>query len=156
MTTTMRVTDAPTTFTYEREFDAGIEQLYKAHTDPKLLSQWWGVFDNTKTRVEEFQAHYGGKWKFVCYDDNGNEEYTFRGLNHIVEPTRLVYTFEFENEPGSVVLEEINFIENGNTTILRGTTAFFSQEARDAMLATGAEYGTEGSYKSLDFVLAKL
>jgi uncharacterized protein YndB with AHSA1/START domain len=135
-------------------FDAPRELVFKAHTDPKLIPQWWGPRRFTTT-VERMDAKMGGIWRFVQQDANGNE-YAFHGVYHeVASPERLVQTFEFEGMPGHVLLETATFEEFEGKTKLTSRSVFQSVEDRDGMLQTDMEEGAAESWNRLAELLAK-
>jgi uncharacterized protein YndB with AHSA1/START domain len=137
-----------------RVFDAPQELVFKAHTDPKLIPQWWGPRRFTTT-VERMDAKMGGIWRFVQQDANGNE-YAFHGVYHeVASPERLVQTFEFEGMPGHVLLETATFEEFEGKTKLTSRSVFQSVEDRDGMLQTDMEEGAAESWNRLAELLAK-
>jgi uncharacterized protein YndB with AHSA1/START domain len=137
-----------------RVFDAPRELDFKAHTDPKLIPQWWGPRRFTTT-VERMDAKMGGIWRFVQQDANGNE-YAFHGVYHeVASPERLVQTFEFEGMPGHVLLETATFEEFEGKTKLTSRSVFQSVEDRDGMLQTDMEEGAAESWNRLAELLAK-
>jgi uncharacterized protein YndB with AHSA1/START domain len=137
-----------------RVFDAPRELVFKAHTDPKLIPQWWGPRRFTTT-VERMDAKMGGIWRFVHQDANGNE-YAFHGVYHeVASPERLVQTFEFEGMPGHVLLETATFEEFEGKTKLTSRSVFQSVEDRDGMLQTDMEEGAAESWNRLAELLAK-
>ena len=138
--------------TLTREFNAPRELVFKAMTDPKLVSQWWG-FRNTTTTIDKLEAKPGGVWRFVDHDADGNE-FAFRGVYHdVTSPERLVYTFEFEGMPGHVLLETILLEERDGKTIVTDSSVFQSVEARDGMLEAGLESGAVESWSMMDELL---
>jgi hypothetical protein len=55
-----------------RIFDAPIEMVFQAWTDPDHLKKWWGPkgFSNT---FHEFDLRPGGKWRFIMHGpEKGN------------------------------------------------------------------------------------
>src|SRR5205823_9575981 len=127
-------------------FDAPRELVFKAHTDPQIIPQWWGPRSLTTT-VEALEVRPGGLWRFVHHDAAGNE-YAFHGVYHAVAPPeRLVYTFEFEGAPGHVVLETVTFEDVQGKTKLTDVSVFQTVEDRDGMLRSGME---EGATESMD------
>ncbi len=77
----------------------------------------------------------GGIWRFVQRESDGNE-YVFNGMYHeIVQPKRLVYTFEFEGMPEHVTVETVTFEEeHGGKTKLTIESFFQTVEDSDLML----------------------
>ncbi|MFF5171162.1 SRPBCC family protein [Micromonospora sp. NPDC000089] len=131
-----------------REFDATPEQLFRAHTDPRLFAQWVGP-DRMRNRIEEWDARSGGSWRYVAVRDG--QEYAFRGCFHEVRPDRIVQTFTFEGQPDGVALETLWFDDLGDgRTLLRIQSLVDSFEARDAWLASGMEVGVDEGYAKLD------
>lgn len=139
-----------------RTFDAPPELLFKAHTDPDLIPQWWGLRGNT-TVVEKMDVRPGGTWRFVQRDAEGNE-FAFNGeYREVIPPERLVNTFEFEGMPSHIILDTAVFEElpDGRTK-LTATSLFETVEDRDGMLNSGMEDGSNESWDRLAELLAGL
>ncbi len=95
-----------------REFDAPRAIVFKAFTDPTLLSQWWGP-RHLSTEVDKMDVRPGGQWRFINRDAAGNE-YAFHGVYHEIRvPERIIETFEFEGLPetGHVTLDTLTLEE---------------------------------------------
>jgi uncharacterized protein YndB with AHSA1/START domain len=141
-----------------REFDAHRELVFKAHTDPKLYTQWIGPRRFTTTLMK-FEPRSGGMWRYVSEDKDGNE-YAFHGVNHeVLAPERLIDTFEFEGLPekGHVSLETLRLEElPGGRTKLTIQVVFQSIADRDGMLQGGMEEGLNESHDRLDELLEKM
>lgn len=138
-----------------REFDAPRELLFRAHTDPDLLVQWLGPRQYAM-RVETFEARDGGRWRYVSFDNEGNE-FGFRGVFHGTPSVDgIIQTFEFDGAPGHVSLESLTFEERDGKTILRGVSSYLSVADRDAMIESGMEYGVNEGYERLDELIARL
>ena len=139
----------------ERVFNAPRELVFKAHTDPNLISQWWGPRRYT-TVVDKMDLRVGGVWRFVQHDADGNE-FAFNGVyREIVPPERLSYTFEFEGMPGHVLVETVTFEEQNGKTKVTVTGLYQSVEDRDGMLQSGMEEGANESYERLVELLGSL
>lgn len=123
----------------EQILDAPRELVWKASTDPELISQWWGSKSLT-TSVEEMDVRPGGMWRIVQRDAEGNE-YAFHGVYHEVSPPeRIVGTFEFEGMPGHIMLETDTFEDlSGGRTKMTYRMVFQSVEDRDAVLQSGVQ-----------------
>lgn len=136
-----------------REFDAPVDKVFRAHTDPELLAQWLGPRDLTMT-VDRFDCRTGGSYRYL--HRRGDEEYGFHGSFHEVRPSSLiVQTFTFEGAPDSVALERMTFEDLGEGRCrLVGTSLVDSFEARDAFVASGMEHGVREGYEKLDELLA--
>lgn len=141
-----------------REFDAPRELVFKAFTDPKLYIQWLGPRRLTMT-LKRFEPRNGGSWRYIHKDQDG-KEYTFHGVYHeVLEPSRIISTFEFEGLPekGHAFLETTRFeaLPDGRTK-LTSQDVFQSVVDRDVMLLCGMEEGVNDSYDRLDELLKKM
>jgi uncharacterized protein YndB with AHSA1/START domain len=134
-----------------REFDAPRTLVFKAISDPTLVSQWWGP-RYLSTEVDKMDMRPGGQWRFIQRDAQGNA-YAFHGVYHeVLAPERVIDTFEFEGLPekGHVTLETIRFEElPGGRTRLIAQSVFQSVADRDGMLQSGAEEGVNETYDRL-------
>lgn len=136
-----------------REFDAPVSAVFAAHRDPELFARWVGPHRHEMV-VERHDFASGGGYRFVHRD--GADEYWFHGTFHTVREDELVVqTFEFEGAPDHVSLESLRFVDLGDgRTRLEGRSVHLSQEARDAMIASGMERGVSEGYERLDALLA--
>ncbi len=138
-----------------REFDAPRDLVFRAHTDPDLLVRWLGPRDLALT-VDRYEVRNAGAWRYVSTDAEGNS-YGFHGVFHgDPSPDAIVQTFEFEGAPGHVCLQTVTLTEQDGRTLLRTTSSFQSVEDRDAMVASGMEYGVHDSHERLTELLARL
>lgn len=117
--------------------DAPVEAVYRAHTEQDAFTRWWGPSELT-AKVEAFEPRAGGSWRIVQVDPGGGE-YAFNGVFHLVTPTRIVKTFEFEGVPGHVSLQTTTFEDVGGKTRVTDHAVFQTVEDRDGMKDTGAE-----------------
>jgi len=154
---------AATTFTLSsdreiimtRIFDAPRQLVFKAHTDPVLIAQWWGPRRFT-TIVDRIDVRPGGAWRFINRTADG-EEYGFRGeFREIVPPERIVWTFEFEGMPGHVSVETATFEERDGKTRLTARAVYETVEDRDGMLSSGMEEGARETWDRLAELLEKM
>jgi uncharacterized protein YndB with AHSA1/START domain len=143
-------------FSVTRDFNAPRELVFKAFTDPKLISQWWGPRKYTMT-VEKMEARPGGSWRYLHSDAEGNV-HPFRGIFHdVVAPERVIGTFEYEPFPGHVSLVSARFESlPGNKTRLIQHQVFESVEDRDGMVGSGMREGSDESMDRLAELLEKM
>ena len=136
-----------------REFDAPVDKLFRAHTDPDLIVQWLGPRDLTMT-IDHFDCRTGGSYRYI--HSRGDDEFGFHGSFHEVRPSELiVQTFTFEGFPDQVALERLVLEDLGNgRTRLTATSLVDSFADRDAFVASGMETGVVEGYERLDDVLA--
>ncbi len=135
-----------------REFDASVEKVFRAHTDPELLARWLGPREEPM-EVVHYDCRTGGSYRYLM---GKSGEYGFYGSFHEVRPAELiVQTFTFEGMPDGVALEKISFADLGNDrTRLTTTSLVDSFEDRDGFVASGMEIGVREGYEKLDELLA--
>jgi uncharacterized protein YndB with AHSA1/START domain len=148
-----RVSDTELRLT--REFDAPRELVFKALTDPALLSRWWGP-RKYKTVVDEMDARTGGKWRMRNIGADG-DEHAFRGeFREVVPPERIVWTFEYVPLAGHISVETMTLTEDDGRTLLTANDKFSSKEDLEGMVNSGMESGARESYERLDEVIVEL
>jgi uncharacterized protein YndB with AHSA1/START domain len=102
-------TDRPTTtareVVIERIFDAPPELVWKAWSDPKMVTHWWGP-KGFAAPFAELDFRVGGKWLFAMqspdYND-GKPLWSTGEYKEIVPFERIVLTDCFADEKGNVV-----------------------------------------------------
>ena len=136
----------------ERIFNAPRERVWKAMTDPALVTQWWGR--GNKLVLEKFEPKKGGHWRFVEHADG--QQHGFEGrFAEVTPPSRIVQTFEWDGMPGHVSYEEMELTDLGDgRTRLNVKSTFIFAADRDGMMQSGMEGGMNASYEALDRVLA--
>jgi uncharacterized protein YndB with AHSA1/START domain len=140
---------------WEREFDAPVETVFRAHKEPDLVKQWLGP-RRYEMDIESYDFSTGGRYRYLHRADG--EEYAFNGVFHVVRENEFaIQTFEFEGYPDVVSIESMTFeaLDNGRSRV-RGHSTYPSMEARDGMVESGMEGGMSEGYQRLDEVLAKL
>src|SRR4051794_8188831 len=110
--------------TITREFNAPVELVYRAYTEPDLVAQWLGP-RGYQTTVETLDLRHGGGYRFLHNDPSG-ASFAFRGIFH-GDPgieNGMMRTFEFEGMPGHVALEVITFESLGERSRIHGLSTF--------------------------------
>jgi len=141
-----------------REFDAPRELVFKAFTDPELVSKWLGPH-GLKMTIEKYESKDGGSYRYIHEDQKGNQHF-FRGVNHeVLAPERIIGTFEYEGLPerGHVALQTAKFEDlPGGRTRFTSQSLFQSVADRDGMLRSNMERGVKQGFERLDEILAGL
>jgi uncharacterized protein YndB with AHSA1/START domain len=89
----------------EREFDAPVELVWKAWTDPETAQKWWGPSAFTAPAIE-IDLRVGGKCLFAMHSPefNGGESVWSTGVyREIVPMKKIVVTDSFADAEGNVV-----------------------------------------------------
>lgn len=140
------------TISYTREFEAPAALVFRAHTEPDLVSKWTGPA-GTEVWMREWDARSGGAWSYVVVGKGG--EWAFHGTFHeVTEPHRIVQTFEFEGHPEHPNLEILNFVDlDGGRCRLEGLSLFPTLKDRDDMLSD-MDGGMDENFNRLDALFA--
>ena len=137
----------------EREFDAPASAVFRAHVEPDLFAQWMGP-RTMKMDDVQLDATPGGRWMYAFRAEEGGDQYSFFGVFHTVEPSKLIIqTFEFNLAPGQVGVATLSFDEVSGRTRLSSHEVYPSVEARDAAVASGMEHGVKEGYDRLEEML---
>ena len=138
-----------------RDFDAPRDRVFRAWTDPALVTRWLGPED-VEMRIDTWDARTGGAYRYSAWRE-GKKEAGFYGSFHEVRPDeRVVWTFTYEGVPDGVSLETMTFDDlGGGRSRVSALSVVDSMEARDAMMASGMEQGVIEGYEQLDAVLAE-
>ncbi|HZW06644.1 MAG TPA: SRPBCC domain-containing protein [Phycisphaerales bacterium] len=143
-------------FRIARTFNAPLDTVWRAWTDPNRLTQWWGPKGVTAT-IKAFELRPGGVWHCALQAPGGPVmwgKYTFR---EITPKSRLVFTVSFSDEHGNlikhplspdwpmVILSEVDFAESGGrTTINVRWTPVDATEVEARTFTDGAPSMTAG------------
>jgi uncharacterized protein YndB with AHSA1/START domain len=127
--------------------------VYEALTDPKHVKKWWGPRRyGAVSATGDFRA--GGRYRYVQQGPDG--EVAFSGEIREAAPERMVYTEEYEAMRGHAALVTVTLDERGGKTLLTMRSVYQSKEDRDAVIASGMEWGARLSYLQLDEVIDSL
>ncbi len=150
---TVTATAGEQTISFSREFEAPAAHVFEAHIDPALVARWIGP-RGTNLTFRDWDARTGGSWSYVVAGLGG--EWAFHGSFHeVTAPSRLVQTFEFDNEPGHPSLEVFQFVDlAGGRSRIDGLSVFLSVEDRDAVV-DDLDKGRDEDFDRLDELLAQ-
>lgn len=108
-------------------FNASVEQVWRAWTDPELIKQWWGPAGFTAPSIKN-DLRVGGKYVYAMHGPAGTEwdrdMYSGGEYKEIVPNEKLVVTDYFCDEQGNKIspadseLESPDFPEEQEVTIL--------------------------------------
>jgi uncharacterized protein YndB with AHSA1/START domain len=142
--------------TFKRIFDAPRELVFKAWTDPSLLSKWWGPTYFT-TPICEVEARKGGKLYIVMHGPKGSDfdiDLPTMGIfQEFDPPRRFVFSNEAMNDENGVpqleTLCTVTFNEVGRKTEMILHIVLLKATAAAAAAWAGAEMGWSQSLDKL-------
>lgn len=82
------------TLTIKRTFDAPIELVWEAWTQPEHVAKWWGP-KGMAINVVEHNFKAGGKWKYVMPMPDGGEFISEGEYSEIVKFQKIVTSANF-------------------------------------------------------------
>lgn len=142
-----------------RSFNAPRALVWRAYTEPKLVTQWLLGPPGWTMPVCEMDVRVGGKYLWRWRSDADGKEFGFHGVfEDVSKPAKIVHT-EFY-DPGDVggdmgdgALISVEFVEKNGITTMISTMDFKTKDARDAAVSTGMTDGMEMGYQRLDGLL---
>lgn len=159
--TTTLTTPSDREIVITRVFDAPRATVWKAWTEAKYLTQWWGP-NGWSLPVCEVDLRPGGTWFYCMQGPDAMQSCGVSVYQEIVAPERLVYTDAFADAQGNVVktmpeaLITLEFIEDGGKTTVRSVTLYASAENRDTVLKMGVLQGITETLDRLEVLLKTL
>jgi len=137
----------------ERTFEAPRDLVWRAWTEAEHLLQWWGPKDYPTTYCK-VDLRVGGVWHYCMTGPGGDEAWAKATYREIAAPERLAYTDAFSDKDGNeyppISEVRMTFIDQGNKTLMQGTTVFASAADRDKVIEMGIEEGMASSLERLD------
>ncbi|MBX4205430.1 MAG: SRPBCC domain-containing protein [Candidatus Doudnabacteria bacterium] len=150
---------------FEKIYDAPVEQVWKAWTDPELLKQWWGP-DNVVIPECEVDLRVGGKFYIVM--EAGEAMGPYKGTRWpmqaeftVVDPnSKLVYTAKAWTEGQEETTEietvtELTLEDDNGKTKLKLKSAINKTGPNAQTAVEGMKYGFTQQLEKLTKFLAK-
>jgi uncharacterized protein YndB with AHSA1/START domain len=112
--------------------------VFAAFSEPSELAKWWGPQGFTIPSIE-FDPRVGGSYRIEMQPPEGDSFYLTGEFREVDPPTRLAYTFAWEDpDPDDVEnLVDLSFRERGESTEVAFRQAPFRTEARRALHRDG-------------------
>jgi len=155
MSSATLTTPTDTQILMTREFDAPVHLVWRAYTEPELVSRWWPGKRGTMQSCE-IDFRVGGAWRYVMTASQGFEVAFHGEYQEIVEHERIVNTEVFEGAPGPGIVVTTTFTADGDRTVLEMLSECGSQEIRDIILGSGMETGAEEGLEILEQIAREL
>lgn len=110
------------TLRMQRTFAAPAQRVFGAFTSEEVMRRWWHVEPDWETPVAEVDLRVGGKLRVVMH--NPHEDVRYGGGGEYTEvdpPSRLAFTWVWDDAPAREQLIEIDFEESDGITTVRFT-----------------------------------
>lgn len=73
----------------KRIFNAQIEEVFEAYSNPAILVKWWGPHGFTN-RFNTFEFQEQGVWDFVMIDEQGKEYHNINIYKTIIPNSKII------------------------------------------------------------------
>jgi uncharacterized protein YndB with AHSA1/START domain len=129
-----------------RVIDAPRELVFKAYTEVRHLSRWWGP-EGFTTTTRSFDFREGGVWDFVMHGPDGTDYQEWITWTEIVPPERIVILHgESRDDPNAFDSTLVLAQQDAATRVVM-RTVFPTKELRDE--AVGKYHVIEGAEQTL-------
>ncbi|MEX3754719.1 SRPBCC family protein [Mycobacteroides abscessus] len=153
------VLPSDTTILITRSFDAPAALIFRALTEPELVTRWWG-FEDAQWEVCEIDLRVSGTWRYVvrqpCESEPGREVAFHGEYRELDPPHRLVSTEVFEGVPEGEAVVSTTLDEVDGVTTMRVLVQHTCKEHRDGHVESGMEVGMQVSYNRIEDLLRDL
>ncbi|POR48357.1 SRPBCC family protein [Bosea psychrotolerans] len=135
--------------TMKRRLNASPAEVYRAWTDPKLLTRWFGP-ENVETLEAELDVRVGGVYRIVMLENTGERHQVSGAYQEVVENERLVFSWSWITTPERVSRVTVTLKPDGDITIL----TLLHEQLFDEQAVKGHTHGWTGSMVKLEALFA--
>jgi uncharacterized protein YndB with AHSA1/START domain len=139
--------DGQTSLTLKRRLHATPAQLFRAWTDPTLLTRWFGP-ENVETLEAEIDCRVGGAYRVVMLENTGERHQVSGTYQEVVENERLVFSWSWVTTPERVSRVTVTLKPDGDVTIL----TLLHEKLFDDKAVAGHTHGWTGSMVKLELL----
>ncbi len=142
----------------KREFNANLELVWEAWTNPEILDQWWAPKPYTsKTKYMDFKV--GGRRFYAMVSPEGTEVgWQIQAYNSISPKTNFKFLSAFADKDENLNLPgsnwDLNFSEQNGKTTVHISIYNESRERMEKMIEMGFKEGFAMGLQQLDELLA--
>ena len=127
-----RLAEKPS-LTLSRHYPVAPEKVYRAWTDPKAVSMWWGPGPGEPVSLAELDVRVGGRFRIVFGGPDGKMHECAGTYKEVVPNKKLVFTWSWPNStPERISVVTIEFRAAGKgTDLLFNHEQLFDEKVRD-------------------------
>lgn len=143
----------------QREFNANLNLVWEAWTNPEILDQWWAPKPFlSKTKYMDFKV--GGSRFYAMVSPEGNENWQIQEYTAISPKTNFNYLSVFADKDENRFLPgsdwSLNFSEQNGITTVDISIYNESRERMEKMIEMGFKEGFTMTLNELDDLITKL
>lgn len=140
--------------TLVRVYDAPVQVVWDAWTDPEQVAQWWGPRGFTlTTHSKDLRA--GGHWSYTMHGPDGTDYPNKTSYLQVDPCAKLVYDHGANDERPALFRVTVVFSETHGKTTMRMTMTLPTPEAADETRAFIKKAGGDGTWDRLAEYLEK-
>jgi len=144
-----RLAEKPS-LTLSRRYPVAPEKVYRAWTDPKAVSRWWGPGPGEPVSLAELDVRVGGRFRIVFGGPDGKMHECAGTYKEVVPNKKLVFTWSWPNTtPERISVVTIEFRAAGKGTDL----VFRHEQLFDEKVRDDHKRGWSGTLDKLDAFL---
>ena len=155
------VDKATNTILVNREYAAGLSQVWDAFTKQEILDQWWAPKPWTaQTLFMDFKV--GGRRFYKMVNPEGQEHFSVQDFTSITPKANLKYLSGFSDKDQGINPEfygsenNLNFSEENGVTTVRITIKYKTLAILEMMIERGHKEGFTMTLNNLEKLLARL
>lgn len=143
-----------------REFEASVEEVWKAWTEQELLDQWWAP-KPWKAKTKKMDFSEGGVWLYSMVGPDGTEIYCRVDFRTIASQKSFTFVDTFCDENGNPTTEFPSMQWKNEFTAIAGGTrveveiSFSSEADLEKIIELGFKEGFTAAHGNLDELLEK-
>lgn len=149
----------PKQLTVVRDFDAPVEQVWRAWTELALLDLWWAP-KPWKAATKSMDFREGGTWLYAMEGPEGEEHWSKADFETIIAGKRYTGMDAFCDESGNVNPDmprtqwDVSFSPTNGGTRVTVVMTFASEEDLNKTIEMGFKEGFTAAHGNLDELLA--
>ena len=135
----------------ERTFDAPAEDVFDAWTNPEVIQRWFKPAAGWREPSAEVDLRVGGTVRVVMRDPDGEPVGAGGEYTEVDRPSRLAFTWTFDDFPANQQMIELEFSErDGVTTVL-----FINSDISDPQRQEDQNDGWRTCFDNMEKALAR-
>ena len=142
------------TITINRTFNAPIELVWEAWTQPEHIAKWWSP-KGMETKIIEHEFSVGGKWKYSMPMPNGQEFIADGEYTEIIKLVKIISLANFRPMTEGVEIQSL-FEKDGSKTNFIFNIVHPTEEYKIQQEKMGIMNGWGSVFERLDTLLTEL
>jgi len=131
-----------------RTFEAPLELLWKAWSEPEHFMKWYGPKGFTAPTCE-IDLRVGGRHLWSMLSPDGTQMYFTGSYKEVVPMKRLVFTDSFSDAEGNVMSHAMMGMDEGMPEIMDATVTFVHADGKTTVTVSHVGYGASAEHAGM-------